>query len=69
MKTQIWSKKDFTLKDLIDVTINCENNTKLLNSNFTPEYTKQLLEEYNTCLLYTSPSPRDRSVSRMPSSA
>ena len=48
MKTQIWSKKDFTLKDLIDVTINCENDTKLLNSNFTPEYTKQLLEEYNT---------------------
>ena len=25
--------------------------------------------EANTCLLYTSPSPRDRSVSRMPSSA
>ena len=25
--------------------------------------------EYNNCLLYTSPSPRDRSVSRMPSSA
>ena len=24
---------------------------------------------YQTCLLYTSPSPRDRSVSRMPSSA
>ena len=23
----------------------------------------------NLCLLYTSPSPRDRSVSRMPSSA
>ena len=27
------------------------------------------LTEHNTCLLYTSPSPRDRSVSRMPSSA
>ena len=26
-------------------------------------------EPYPTCLLYTSPSPRDRSVSRMPSSA
>ena len=26
-------------------------------------------EILNTCLLYTSPSPRDRSVSRMPSSA
>ena len=25
--------------------------------------------EVRTCLLYTSPSPRDRSVSRMPSSA
>ena len=24
---------------------------------------------YEICLLYTSPSPRDRSVSRMPSSA
>ena len=24
---------------------------------------------YRSCLLYTSPSPRDRSVSRMPSSA
>ena len=26
-------------------------------------------EEQNSCLLYTSPSPRDRSLSRMPSSA
>ena len=25
--------------------------------------------KYNTCLLYTSPSPRDRQKSRMPSSA
>ena len=28
-----------------------------------------LVEEGDTCLLYTSPSPRDRSLSRMPSSA
>ena len=26
-------------------------------------------EDYKTCLLYTSPSPRDRQKSRMPSSA
>ena len=26
-------------------------------------------DRYNICLLYTSPSPRDRSVSRMPSYA
>ena len=30
-------------------------------------YAPQEAEE--TCLLYTSPSPRDRSLSRMPSSA
>ena len=27
------------------------------------------LSRYNSCLLYTSPSPRDRQKSRMPSSA
>ena len=27
------------------------------------------LEDYDVCLLYTSPSPRDRTRSRMPSSA
>ena len=29
----------------------------------------EILEAYRTCLLYTSPSPRDGNVSRMPSSA
>ena len=28
-----------------------------------------LIDRYNSCLLYTSPSPRDRTRSRMPSSA
>ena len=28
-----------------------------------------ILTSHNTCLLYTSPSPRDLSTSRMPSSA
>ena len=31
--------------------------------------TIQKFDPYINCLLYTSPSPRDRSVSRMPSSA
>ena len=31
--------------------------------------TVQYLRENNLCLLYTSPSPRDRTRSRMPSSA
>ena len=30
---------------------------------------KRLIDEFNYCLLYTSPSPRDLSTSRMPSSA
>ena len=30
---------------------------------------KTELEKIQTCLLYTSPSPRDRTRSRMPSSA
>ena len=34
-----------------------------------PELRKEALEQYRYCLLYTSPSPRDRQKSRMPSSA
>ena len=33
------------------------------------ETAELILVEYNACLLYTSPSPRDLSTSRMPSSA
>ena len=33
------------------------------------EELQKLAEPYRTCLLYTSPSPRDRQKSRMPSSA
>ena len=32
-------------------------------------YIKRLLKRYKNCLLYTSPSPRDLKLSRMPSSA
>ena len=33
------------------------------------EHLKPIYELYMDCLLYTSPSPRDRTRSRMPSSA
>ena len=33
------------------------------------DYIKYIDEQYNSCLLYTSPSPRDSTSSRMPSSA
>ena len=38
-------------------------NLKMLWVNYQKKY------EFNPCLLYTSPSPRDRTRSRMPSSA
>ena len=40
------------------------------NSNVAnPSYEQVCSGKTNACLLYTSPSPRDRSLSRMPSSA
>ena len=51
-------------------------STKLVKNKETGEITEETVElkkdEGNrpqTCLLYTSPSPRDRTRSRMPSSA
>ena len=38
-------------------------------SSKTPDYFLGNSHGFNTCLLYTSPSPRDRTRSRMPSSA
>ena len=43
--------------------LNIQNLLKAKSLNFT------CIEKYNHCLLYTSPSPRDLSTSRMPSSA
>ena len=40
-----------------------EENQRLMDEN------KKLSESIKNCLLYTSPSPRDRTRSRMPSSA
>ena len=39
----------------------------LLDGEFV--YHRNKGEDWHTCLLYTSPSPRDRTRSRMPSSA
>ena len=41
----------------------------LKNSNFSENQTLLLVTGLCGCLLYTSPSPRDEKVSRMPSSA
>ena len=41
----------------------------LLKNELLQEAFQKLEEEFTTCLLYTSPSPRDLMRSRMPSSA
>ena len=48
-----------------------QNNVNASNATGTDVNESRLREEMkeNTCLLYTSPSPRDRQKSRMPSSA
>ena len=40
-----------------------------LLDDFAPYLMNRIMGRYNDCLLYTSPSPRDRQKSRMPSSA
>ena len=45
-----------------------ENNMELAEE-FIKSVIKDLTEECKDCLLYTSPSPRDATLSRMPSSA
>ena len=41
----------------------------LMEKGKTPERVKEAEGSFTNCLLYTSPSPRDRQKSRMPSSA
>ena len=45
------------------------NDEKKFYDDNQEKYNLGICDKYNTCLLYTSPSPRDTEVSRMPSSA
>ena len=53
-----------------DTTITTTNNTLIFTDVFPGfDYVVRCLLNCDTCLLYTSPSPRDATLSRMPSSA
>ena len=52
-------------KDKLDIALTALEKLEIINKNENDEYTCIK----NNCLLYTSPSPRDRTRSRMPSSA
>ena len=58
------------LQDIIEHSF--ENRSEINPSNAPTEVAdavSEVLNKLNSCLLYTSPSPRDRTRSRMPSSA
>ena len=61
------------IKDLIDKTTTIEvqmSRVKYIDSSGIAALIEGMqLAKSNSCLLYTSPSPRDRTRSRMPSSA
>ena len=52
-----------------NVTTNPWSSHNILNPEQLTELNKSLQSNSKTCLLYTSPSPRDQRGSRMPSSA
>ena len=55
-------------EDLDEFVINQVNKSKI-NIGFLPTASNDNQEKIDLCLLYTSPSPRDATLSRMPSSA
>ena len=57
---ELWSAGS----EIVRITVNDEESAKAV-----PDIKKELLDNGCNCLLYTSPSPRDRQKSRMPSSA
>ena len=63
------NNNDFTVNNLTAIdqsTDTCTNNFATINSLFRSRFEN---DGVLSCLLYTSPSPRDRQKSRMPSSA
>ena len=60
---------DLLIKDALIVT--CDGSHSIIENGVMSVSQGKItaLEQSDTCLLYTSPSPRDRTRSRMPSSA
>ena len=65
------NKKTFEYKAALDLIKNCISKgiNIIPNSSKTDLELDEICEKLEICLLYTSPSPRDLWISRMPSSA
>ena len=57
----------YETKQLIDLILMAPHHTRM--SELAASFASHNLDLHKDCLLYTSPSPRDRQKSRMPSSA
>ena len=66
-------KKNFEVDDIVKVgEVIAEIETEMIENDqpiIKPKETKKEVIQLESCLLYTSPSPRDAQLSRMPSSA
>ena len=60
-------EKKYSVEEILSA-VQDLNNLKKNTSKIALKKPKKINVD-NSCLLYTSPSPRDRSLSRMPSSA
>ena len=70
--THIYRQSDRTFIDLLNKVRDNQLDQKILatlNSRYIVNFQPKEADGYITCLLYTSPSPRDATLSRMPSSA
>ena len=65
--TSTYNTDDYTRSDLSSVFVNSWGSNMNRPHGFYMNH--GVWRPYKTCLLYTSPSPRDRQKSRMPSSA
>ena len=74
----VWQKAIATCRETnIEVIYVRHNDDELLTGShgwevygaIAPEADEKIFDKHYNCLLYTSPSPRDRQKSRMPSSA
>ena len=61
--------KDYVLKELDNLVSQIVEASEFKASESYRGLVESLQRQINYCLLYTSPSPRDRTRSRMPSSA
>ena len=72
ISTESFNFEERLRKEILEVSRNSSqlntSEVKLIDQKLADSYGK-VINEFISCLLYTSPSPRDATLSRMPSSA